>query len=136
MYIHLALLVVESRGVFVESQLVKIFLSKIDKRLLDLAIPRITFNYGSKAILAQTFVEVEKYNKALCQYDAIDIVTWMMDVSKSKKMTTIKSSLTETQLEKTMNCWKCGLTSSNLKPCPFTIVTSIRSMEQTTSYTK
>jgi len=45
MYTRLAQFVVELEGIFGESQLVKIFLSKIDKRLLDLATPRIIINY-------------------------------------------------------------------------------------------
>jgi len=46
-YTKLAWFAIESGGIFVESQLVKIFLSKIEKRLLDLATPRITINYKS-----------------------------------------------------------------------------------------
>lgn len=75
MYTHIARFAVESGDVFPESQLVKIFLSKIDKRLLDLATPRIILNYDGKATLAQAFAGVEKCNQALCQHNAIDMIS-------------------------------------------------------------
>jgi len=65
-YTKLAWFVVESGGVFVESQLVKIFLSKIDKRLLNFVTPKIIINYKDLATLAQVLVEVERCDKALC----------------------------------------------------------------------
>ncbi|KAH8974108.1 hypothetical protein BDL97_01G084300 [Sphagnum fallax] len=104
MYTRLTRFAVESGGVFAESQLVKIFLSKIDKRLLELATPRIIFNYDGKATLAQAFAEVEKCDRALCQHDATDMVSWMTDISKPKKAATATSSLAETQPEKTLHC--------------------------------
>jgi len=108
MYTRLARFAVESGGVFAESQLVKIFLSKVDKRLLDLAMPRIILNYHGRATLAQAFTEVEMCDRALCQHDATDMVSWMTDTSKSKKVATATSSLAETQPEKTLHCWGCG----------------------------
>ena len=96
MYTQLARFVVESGGVFAESQLVKIFFSKIDKRLLDLATPRIILNYQGRATLAQAFAEVEMCDWALCQHDATDMVSWMTDASKSRKAATATSSLAET----------------------------------------
>ena len=78
------------------TQLVKIFLSKIDKRLLDLATPRIILNYHGRATLAEAFIEVEMCDWALCQHDATHMVSWMTDVSKSKKAATATSSLAET----------------------------------------
>ena len=108
MYTRLARFAVESGGVFAESQLVKIFLSKIDKRLLDLAMPRIILHYHGRATLAQAFTEVEMCDRALCQHDATDMVSWMTDASKSKKAATATSSLAETQPEKPVHCWGCG----------------------------
>lgn len=103
MYTYLVQFIVESRGVSVESQLIKIFLSKINKRLLDLATLRIIFNYNGKAILTQIFVEIKKYIKVLCQYDTIDIVAYIMDVSKSKKIISATSSLVEIQPKRTIH---------------------------------
>ena len=98
MYTQLARFAVESGGVFAESRIVKISLSKIDKRLLDLATPRIIINYKGRARLAQAFAKVEKWDRALYQYDATDMISWMTNASKSKKATTTTSSLAETQL--------------------------------------
>ena len=120
MYTRLARFAVESGDVFAESQLVKIFLSKIDKRLLDLATPRIILNYAGKASLAQAFAEVEMCDKALCQHDATDMVAWMSDASKSRKAVVATSSLAETQLKKTIHCWGCveGQHIKNDLTCP------------------
>lgn len=74
MYTRLARFAVEYAGVFAASQFVKIFLSKIDKRLLDLATPRIILSYVDKVTLTQAFAKVEKCDKALCRYDATDMV--------------------------------------------------------------
>ncbi len=57
MYMCLIRFTVESRDVSTESQLVKIFLPKIDKWLLDLATPWIIFNYDGKDTLAQAFAD-------------------------------------------------------------------------------
>ena len=46
MYTRLARFVKKFEGVFAESQLVKAFLSKIDKHLLDLTLAKIIMDYG------------------------------------------------------------------------------------------
>jgi len=84
MYTKLARFAFESGSVFVESQLVKIFLSKIDKRFLDFATPRITINYEGQATLEQTFTEAKRCDRALYQHDAIDMVSWMTNSTKPK----------------------------------------------------
>lgn len=56
MYTRLAQFVVKFGGVFAKSQLVKIFLFKIEKRLLDLAIPRIILDYEGRAMLEEAFI--------------------------------------------------------------------------------
>lgn len=65
MYIYLAQFIIELRGVFLKNQLVKIFLSKVDKKILDLVTLRIILNYDRKVTLAQLFIKVEKYDKIL-----------------------------------------------------------------------
>ena len=65
MYTRLARFARESGDVFAESQLVKVFLSKIDKRLLDLALPRIIMEFGGRATLAEAFAIVEQCDRAL-----------------------------------------------------------------------
>ena len=86
----------------------KIFLSKIDKKLLDLAILRIIINYEGRATLTQAFAKVERCDRAFCHHDATDIVSWMADASKSKKATIATSSLVQTEPEKTLHYWGCG----------------------------
>lgn len=46
MYTRLARFAKESRGVFAENKLVKVFLSKIDKCQLNLVVPKIIMYYG------------------------------------------------------------------------------------------
>ena len=82
MYTQIARFVVESGCIFAESQLVKIFLSKIDKRLLEFASPRIILDYEGRATLAQAFAEVERCDRALCQHDATYMVSWMTENTK------------------------------------------------------
>ena len=67
--------VVECGGVFIKSELVKIFLSKIDKRLPDFATPRIIINYEGRARLAQAYAKVQRCNKALCEHNVTDMVS-------------------------------------------------------------
>ena len=97
MYTRLVRFAVESGGVFAESHLVKIFLSKIEKRLLELALPRIILDYEGRATLAQVFAVVERCDRALCQHDAADMVSWMTESTKSRRIITATSSLADNQ---------------------------------------
>ncbi len=92
MFTRLARFAVESGGVFAESQIVKKILSKIDKRLLELASPRIILDYKGKATFAQAFAVVERCDRALCQHDAADMVSWMTESTKSRRIVTATSS--------------------------------------------
>ena len=85
MYTRLAKFVKESGGVFAESQLAKVFLSKIDKRLFDLALPMIIMEFDGRATLVEAFAVVEQCDRALCQYDAIDLASLLVDSSKPRK---------------------------------------------------
>ena len=44
--------------VFAKNLLVKVFLSKIDKCLIELALPKLIMDYGGQTKLAETFVLV------------------------------------------------------------------------------
>lgn len=99
--------VIESSGVFEKSQLVKIFLPKIDKRLLDLAMPRIILDYRGRATLEQAFIEVERCDRALYQHDITNMVAWMIDATKFGKTSIATTNLANTQLKKLLYCWKC-----------------------------
>ena len=48
-----------SRGVFVKNLVVKVFLSKINKRLIDSALLDMIMNYGGRATLAKAFAVVD-----------------------------------------------------------------------------
>ena len=65
MYTRLARFAREFGGVFTESQLVKVFLSNIDKRLLHLALPRIIMEFGGRAPLAEVFAIVEQCDRTM-----------------------------------------------------------------------
>jgi hypothetical protein len=91
--------------------------------LLELASPRIILDYEGRATLAQAFAVVERCDRALCQHDATDMVSWMTDGTKSRRVATTTSSLAETQPDKgqrILHCWGCGESghSKNDPNCP------------------
>ena len=108
MYTRLARLAAEAGDVFTERQLVKIFISKLDKRMVELITPHLLFRYHGNATLAQAFTEVEGLDRALGVSEATDLVTSLMDAPKPKKLATATGSLAETQPEKVVHCWSCG----------------------------
>jgi len=69
-------------------------------QLLDLGIPRVILKYDGKKILVKVFVEIKKYDNALLYYDAINMVTWMADASKFRKVVISSSSLAKMQPKK------------------------------------
>lgn len=72
----------EFGGVFIESQVVKIFLSKIDKHLLELVLLQIVLDqYEGRLSLDQAFLVMKRCNVALCHHHAIDIASWMTHAS-------------------------------------------------------
>jgi hypothetical protein len=118
MYTRLARFAREFGGVFAESQLVKVFLSKIDKRLLDLALPRIIMEFGGRTTLAEAFAIVGQYDRALCQHDVTDLVSLLVDSSKPRKARVAAAGLAETEVDKTLYCWACGRAGHTKKDCP------------------
>ena len=110
MYTRLARFAKESGGLFAESQLVKVFLSKIDKDLLDLALPRIIMEFGGRATLVEAFAIVEQCDRAFCQHDATDLVSLLVDSRKSRRVLFAAVGLAEEQVDKTLYCWSCGQT--------------------------
>lgn len=61
----------------------KVFLSKINKHLVDLVLPMIIMNYGGRVTLAEVFASVEQYDCALYQRDVTNLVSLLVDCSKS-----------------------------------------------------
>ena len=109
----------ESKGVFTESQLVKVFLSKIEKCLLDLTLPRIIMEFGGHTTLAEAFAIVKQCDDTLCQYDATDLVSLLVDSSKSGKALVATVRLAEVEADKTLYYWSCGELGHAKKDCPF-----------------
>jgi hypothetical protein len=97
---------------------VKVFLSKIDKHLLDLALSRIIMEFGSRTTLVEVFAIVKQCNRTLCQYDVIDLVSLLVDSSKSGKVSVSAARLAEAELDKTLYCWSCGQAGHFKKGCP------------------
>ena len=60
----------------------KVFLSKIDKDLIDLALPIIIMNNGGQPTLVEPFAVVKQCDRTLYQYDAINLVSLLVDSSK------------------------------------------------------
>ena len=108
----------ESIGVFAESQWVKIFLSKIDKCLIDLELPMIIIDYGDLKTLAQAFAIVEQCDRALRQYNATDLVSLLVDSNKSRKILIAPAELAKAEVDKTLNCWPCRQAGHAKKDCP------------------
>ena len=108
MYTRLVRFARESGGVFAKSQLAEVFLSKIDKRLIDLALPRIIMDYGGKATFAKAFAIVEQCDRALCQHDDTNLVFMLVDSSKPRKVLVAVARLAEAEVDKTLYYWFCG----------------------------
>lgn len=49
----------------------KVFLLKINNRLLDLALPRIIMNHGGLAAITEAFAIVEECDRVLCQHTTL-----------------------------------------------------------------
>ena len=119
MYTRMAKFERESRGIFVENQLVKVFLSKIDKHLIDLALSKIIMNYGGRAILANASAVVEQCDRGLCQYDAINLMSLLVDSSKFWKILVVTARLEEAKGDKTLYYWSCGQSGHTKNDCFF-----------------
>jgi hypothetical protein len=93
MYTRLSWLAAEVGDVFTERHLVKFFISKLNKRMVELINLHLLFRYHGNATLAQAFAEVEALDRALGVSEATDLVTLLMDALKSKKLATTTRSL-------------------------------------------
>ena len=108
MYTRLAKFAREWGGVFPESQLIKVFWSKIDKRLIDLVLPMIIMEFGGRATLAEAFAVVDLCDRALCQHNANDLVSLLMNSSKPRRTQVTTARLAEADADNIYHCWSCG----------------------------
>ena len=74
--------------------------------------------FGGRATLAEAFAIVEQCDRALCQHDATDLVSLLVDSSKSRKAPVATAGLAEAEADKTLYCWSCGESGHAKKDCP------------------
>ena len=101
-------------------------MSKIDKRLLDLALLKIIMKYDGRMTLAKVFTVVEQCDRALYQHNATGLVSLLVDSSKSRKILVAAVGLAESEVDKTLYYWPCGKACHAKTDCP-----SIQSHAQT-----
>ena len=106
MYTRLARFARESKCVFVKSQMVKVFWSKMEKCFLDLALSRFIVEFGGRVTLAEAFAVVKQYNRALCQHDATYLMSLLVDSSKPRRAPVTTTGLAEA--ENIYYCRSCG----------------------------
>ena len=90
----------QSKGVFTESQLVKMFLSKIIKFFINLAMPMIIMHDDKQMRYSNTIAVVEQCGCALCEQVPTNLVLLLMDSSKSRKASVAAVRLAKTNMDK------------------------------------
>ena len=63
-------------------------LSKIDKRLLNMALHMIIMEFGGRTTLVEAFAVVEQCDRALCQHDATNLVSLLVEPQRASVTTT------------------------------------------------
>lgn len=71
----------------------KVFLSKFNKRLIDLALPKIIMYYGRQITLVEAFTIVEQCDSALYKHDATDLLSLLINSSKFRKTSVVTARL-------------------------------------------
>ena len=61
---------------------------------------------------------MEQCDRALCQHDATDLVSLLVDSSKSRKVPVATTGLAEAEADKTLYCWSSGELGHAKKDCP------------------
>lgn len=98
--------------------MVKVFLSKIDKRLLDLALPKIIMDFGGRTTLAGAFAMVDQCVRPLYQHHGIDFIILLDNSSKSRKVPIHTARLADPEADNTYYCWCCGHACHAKNECP------------------
>jgi hypothetical protein len=117
MYTRLEKFARESEGVFAESQLVKIFLSKINKIYINSMLQNIIMDYNGHVILAEAFPIFEQCDCALYQHNDIDVVSLPVESSKFLRILVAAPELVDIEVDKTLYCWSCGQTGHVKNEC-------------------
>lgn len=108
MYTRLSRLASETEDVFTDRQLVQIYLSKQEKRIVDVVRPIMLDRFGGRATLRQVLREVERIDKAMGIDDATTVALSLIESTKPKKLAVASGHLAELQPEKVVHCWACG----------------------------
>ena len=69
----------------------------------------IIMNYDGQVIFAESFVIVEERYHALCQHNATDLVSMLVDSSKSWKVLVAATELAKAEVDKTLFCGFVGM---------------------------
>ena len=73
--------------------------------------------FRGQATLAEAFAIVEQCDRTLCKYNVIDLVSLLVDTSKSQKGQVAIAGLAEVEVDKTLYCWTYGHVGHTRKDC-------------------
>ena len=77
----------------------------------------IIMDYGSRTTPTEALTIVEQCNRALCQHDATDLVSMLVDSNKSDKVPVAVVKLAEAEVDKTLYWCSCGQATNAKKDC-------------------
>ena len=69
----------------------------------------IIMEFGGRATLAEAFANVEQCDRALCQHNATDLVSLLVDSSKSRKVLVAAARLAEAEVNKILYVGSVGM---------------------------
>ena len=64
--------------------------------------------FGGRATFVEAFAIMKQCDHVLCEHDATDLVSLLVDSSKFQKAPVATAGLAEAEMEKTLYCWSCG----------------------------
>ena len=75
-------------------------------------------DFGGRTTHVKPFAIVEMHDRPLCQYEAIDLMSLLVDSSKSRKILIVTAWLAEAAVDNTYYCWSCGHVVHAKNDCP------------------